>query len=401
MRSFWRIVYFEYKKLFTLRIFVVLLLLLVFGSISSLGILIGNVYIDGEIAGTKYEAYLTDKKYALELSGEEIDLELLKDARDAYALFPESGTLSEQREIATKYIEPYEEIGRFLTSYYGTEDWVEIGALTDEELANFDEMMMLAIDRNIDSSFISDGSKDKLSSLSQDINTPFVYQFGDGYELNMTMLASNGLIFAFFITLFLSGIFSRDYHTKVFSLQHTCKKGKNLLFIAKMFTALTSTMLIIFVVTVVTTITCLLVYGSEGIDSAFQNFNRFSPYPMSIFEVMIIYFIIFFIASLTIASAVCFLSGLSKSSVFVLGIGVLMLIIPQFINIPQSYPTIYRLFTLYPTSAYVDYMMFSNMLFEFGDLSILPFVFVPIVHMATIITLTFITRRVYIRRQVE
>ncbi len=400
MSNFWSLVYYEHKKVLTFRFLVLFLVLLVFISFSSVGILIGNVYIDDEISGSKYEAYLIDKNHALVLSGEEIDIDLLKRARDAYALYPEFGTLSEQREIATQYIEPYEEIGRFLTTYYGTNDWVEIGALTDEELATFDAMMIGAINKNIDSAFINENSKSILYSMSQDISTPLVYQFGDGFNLNITMLASNGLIFAFFIIILLSGIFSGDYRTNVFSLQRTSKKGKGLLFKAKIFTVFSITFMIMLAVTITTTIICLSVYGSEGITSAYQNFNRLSPYPFSIFEVMLIYFVVVFMASVTIAFIVCFLSGLTKSSVTVLGIGTLMLIVPQFINISPTYPILYRFLALYPTSAYVDYMMFSTELYEFGNISIMPFVFIPMVHLLTVITLIFLSYRVYIRRQV-
>ncbi len=401
MNNFWTLVRFEHKKILTIKFLILFLLLLVFISISSVGILIGNVYTDGEVSGTKYEAYLQDKNYELALSGKEINTELLKQARDAYAMFPEAGTIEEQRQIAEDYIEPYEDIGRFLTTYYGVKDWADIGALTDEQLANFDDAMLSSINANIEKAFISENSKNTLFSLSEKIETPITFQFGTGYELSVTMVASSGLIYAFFITVFLSGIFSSDYRTNVISLQHTSKKGKTLLFKAKMFTVFSITSITMLAVILTTTIVCLSVYGAEGMHSAFQNFNRLSPYPMSIFEIMLIYFAVVFIATLLFAFIVSFMSSATKSSVAVLGAGSIMLIIPQFITVPQTYPTIFKLFNLYPTSAYIDYNMFSNMLYEFGSISVLPFVFIPLVHLFVLIALIFLSHKIYVKHQVS
>ncbi len=400
MNNFWTLVGFEHKKILTSKFIIILSLLLVFTSISSIGLLIGNVYTDGKVSGTKYDAYITDKNYELAISGREIELELLKETRDAYAMYLENGTLSEQREITTEYIEPYEEIGRFLTTYYGLKNWSEIGGLTDEELADFDNMMISAIQNNIDQTFINKNSKYKLISLSKEISTPLIYQFGTGYELTITMVASSGLIFAFFIAFLFSSIFSRDYRTNVISLQHTSKKGKTLLFGVKTFTVFSVTAFTMFVVIITTLVICLFTYGAEGMNSAYQNFNRLSPYPFTIFEIMLIYFVIIFVATLAFAFIISFMSSFTKSSVAVLGIGALMLVIPQFINVPSTLPTIYKLFNLYPTSAYVDYKIFSNMLYEVGNISILPFVFIPLVHLLLIIMLIFISHKVYINHQV-
>ncbi len=401
MNNFWSLVGFEHKKIFTAKFVILFLVLLIFISISSVGILIGNVYIDGEVSGTKYDDYLMFKSYALDLSGEEIDLELLKKARDAYALYPENGTLADQREYAEKYIDPYDAIGRFLTTYYDVSDWAEIGELSDAELANFDNMMLGAIQAKIENTYINENSKNKLLSLSEKIDTPITYQFGSGYELNVTMLASSGLIYAFFIAISLAGIFSKDYRTNVISLQHSSKKGKTLLFGAKVFTIFSVTSLTMLIVILTSTVICLSVYGTEGMDSAYQNFNRLSPYPFTIFEVMLIYFVITFVATLTFAFIVGFMSSTTKSSAAVLGIGSFMLVIPQFVNIPESFPTLYKLFSLYPTSAYVDYKIFSNMLYEIGNISVLPFVFIPIFHLVMMITLIFLSHNIYVKYQVK
>ncbi len=401
MNNFWTMVKFEHKKILTPRFYITFAVLIIFISISSVGILIGNVYTDGEVSGTRYDDHFQAVEYELALSGKEINLELLKEARDAYALYDETASLEEQRRVAEEHVEQYFVISAFFRSYYGIYDWVDMGKLSDEALADFEEIKLNAIQDNINQSYINDNSKELLLSLSEQIDTPTVYQYGGGYTTSETMLCSNALLFAIVISIFLSGIFAKDYSTNVISLQHTSKNGKTTLFKAKVFTVFSITAISLIICIATTLAICLSVYGTEGMNSAYQNYNRISPYPITVFQSLLINIGIIFVATILFSFIVALISSFVKSSLVALSISILLIIIPQFISIPLSMPNLYRLFCLYPTSAYVNYRMISNILYEIGSVSILPFVFVPIVHILTIIVLIFISCKIYKNHQVR
>ena len=89
MKSSFRLVGFEYKKIFKKRSNIVILLIAVFLTVfSSLGPLMGNYYIKGEIFESNYEGMKRDREYIRSLSDREIGNDILSEAIGAYSLIP-------------------------------------------------------------------------------------------------------------------------------------------------------------------------------------------------------------------------------------------------------------------------------------------------------------------------
>ncbi len=400
MNNFWNIVGFECKKIITVRNIIILLILLFFISLSAVGILIGNVYVDGEISDSKYNSFMIDKNNSLALAGKVLDEELLGQVVLAYSNYPADSGIEEQRQAYQTYIRPYLDVQSIITGVYGVYDYTEIGAITNEEIENFYSLREEAIARYIDSIPINENSKAMLTSMSSEIEAPIVMGYADSYMLSMTMMDSSSLLLSFLIAFIFAGLFSREYQTGIISLQLTSKNGKKTLFAAKLFTFICISSFIILCTLAVNYISCMVAYGPQGANTALQNHLIHSPYPFTVSEAMVIDYIVIFCASLFFGVLIVWLSSQIKSPFIVLAIGITVLLIPIFVPIPETLPTLYRLMGLFPSNAFLYLNNFSVLVYELFFISAPPYIFVPIFHVITAAVLIFFSYRIYKKHQV-
>ena len=108
MKDFWRLTYFEYKKIFKRKSAVIgIIFVYVFSVITCILPIVGNHYVEGSAAESKYEAIKTDKAYAMAITGREIDTELILEMSEAYSHIPEGvENYSGTKEYNT-YARPY------------------------------------------------------------------------------------------------------------------------------------------------------------------------------------------------------------------------------------------------------------------------------------------------------
>ena len=121
MKDFWRLTYFEYKKIFKRKSAVIgIIFVYVFSVITCILPIVGNHYVEGSAAESKYEAIKTDKAYAMAITGREIDTELILEMSEAYSHIPEGvENYSATKEYNT-YARPYSEIYRIVKPAYYT-----------------------------------------------------------------------------------------------------------------------------------------------------------------------------------------------------------------------------------------------------------------------------------------
>ncbi len=401
MNNFWSLVGFEYKKVFTKRTIIIFVLMLALISVSAVGILIGNVYVDGEITDSKYNDYMIDKAYSLSLQGQVLDAELLKTIITSYANYPVSATLEEQREAVQTHIRPYFDAEGIIKAVYGTGDYSEIGAITDEQIASFYDIRTERIIGYINSVPINETSKTMLLEMSANTQTPIVMGYSDSYMLAMAMMDSSALIMSFFVAFIFAGLFAKEYQTGIIAIQLTSKNGKSTLFKAKIFTLISAASLVILTTLAVNFITCMVAYGTEGAQTALQNKLPFVPYAFTVLEATLVDYFVILCASLFFGVLIIWLSSFLKTPFVVLAIGVTILLIPIFVPIPETLPTLYKFFALFPSNSFLYLNNFSVLLYELPFVSLPPYIFVPIFYVLTSTILILFSYRAYKNYQVR
>lgn len=385
MNNFWNLVGFEYKKIVMKKsVWIAFAVAILTAGFSCFGVIIGSEYAEGVPVVTKYESMVMDRDYARRLSGREVNTELIMEAVKAYQKLP----VNEERYTMT---EEYQTYARAYSEIYGLVRLVynktlvpdfrheNLSKLTKEQADQFYEFRSRKVVGNIKSLPLNENSKEKLLTLDEKVEKPFIFEYTGGYDRYLALLYTSGLMAAFLIAIYIAPIFAGEYQSGSDQLILSSRNGKKSLISAKIFTALSLTAIITSFISAITYFGCMLVYGFDGANAPLQVKLPLSTYPLSLGETALIFTVCILFACILVASVTMFLSSKFKSAFGVIILISLLLIVPMFINVPQRIASLYKLSMLLPSNMMGLWNITSPMLYEVFGASIEPYIFMPIV----------------------
>lgn len=381
MHNFFDLVGFEYIKIIKRKgaviALVLIMLLALFGPV---GTFIGNVYIEGELVETHYQAMLKDRDYARALSGRSIDETLISEVRDAYLKIPPVAndvsyiSIQEYRE----YGRPYSSIYNILYPVYGG-NFRLMQNLSQEQIQSFYEIRHDHISSEIEAMNISDKSKEKLIQLDSNIKTPFIFNYTDGYDYFFSMTYTLGIFAAFVISVCLAPIFAGEYGTHTDQLILSSKFGKNKIIASKLFAGISFCALSCLILITLTYIIGSIVLGFDGANAPVQLWYPFCVYPLTMWQSAAICSVCVLFAAILISSITMLLSSVFKSPFGVIIIISILLFVPMMLHVSNENMLLYNLFRLLPTNMmWIAMIIVDYTPFELFGLSIKPYIFMPI-----------------------
>lgn len=353
MKSSFRLVGFEYKKIFKKRSSIVILLIAVFlTAFSSLGPLMGNYYIKGEKFESNYEGMKRDREYIRSLSYREIGNDILSEAIGAYSLIPSTDGKYTDTDEYQRYARPYSEINYIIRKSYGMNDWKEMKLLTEEDIKSFYDVRQSAVERSIEGTTMSPAEKSASVSLSRQVKTPFIYSYTGGYTRFFSQMYTTAILICFICSICIAPLFAGEYTDKTDSLILSSKYGKNKVIHAKLITGISFSVLLTIMLTIVSYVTVIMFFGWEGGGSPIQIFLPLSIHPFTMKQAALLYFTIVLMGNLLSAAVVMLLSARLKSPFMVMVIMTVITVLPMFVNIPENTLRIYHLFNLIPVNMF-------------------------------------------------
>ncbi len=299
MNNFWTLVSFEYKKIFIRKsIPILIILILTFNAFLTTTTVIGtgNVSIEGDTYLTNYEFMELNKEYALELSGRELDSELIMEAVDAYRKVPTDVYPYTKSEEYLEFALPYSSILGYIDSAFASRntgwDINSMQNLTLEEAENYYEKRIEQYQLNLQNNprFSEDNIKRIIENDSK-VTKPFIFQYDSGYTRFLGLSTTTALFIMIFISFAFSSMFSGEYQLNTDSLILTSKNGKKTQIFAKIFTANTLGFIVSIVTFLVSYLCCMLIFGYEGANSIIQNHIALITYDFTMIETVILLFI--------------------------------------------------------------------------------------------------------------
>jgi hypothetical protein len=377
MHSFLNLVGFEYKKIFQRKSAIItLILVLLIVCTSPLDIFIGMSYIDGQPFESHYQAMVKDRDYARALSGRLADETLFAETRDAYAKIPPAERYSATPEYQ-QYARPYHEIFWLLRIVYD-DDLEGVQRLTKDDFKNFYRLRHEWVSKEIRASRISGAAKDELIRLDSEIEMPFNYGFTDGYNTIFVTIYILGIACAFTMAICFAPMFAGEYSTRADQLILSSKLGKNKLISAKLFTAVSLSIIYFIVLALISVAVGVIVYGFDGARTPLQLLWPFLAYPITMIEAALIIILCTLMGTLLTVAVTLLLSSLFKSPFGVIIIISVMTLVPMMFHVPESLVRLYNAYSLLPINMMTEQYIFSHVPFDFGGLVVLPYVFMPI-----------------------
>jgi len=396
MSIFYDLIRFEYKKALVKRGSILALILgTLIAAVSVFGTIISNEYnSDGELQRSGYEGMLLDREYQIQLSGRAINDELILEAVGAYAKVPllnTSGRYSDSKEYED-YARKYSRIYAICRMVYNASsirfDIEDFQALSKETAENFYDIRRKRMEQRIMYTGMSNKAKDNVMDLDRQLDTPFIFEYADGYYRFVTIMYTTAMIGTAVITIIFASVFSGEYVSGADELILSSRHGKRILIHAKLFVVFSFTVIYTVFLTLLTYIECMLVFGSEGKNAAIQLFDMSQPYAMTVGQSVLIYFFSILTACLLSLAVTVLLSSLFKTPFWVIVLCGLLLIVPMFLNVSEDNVLLYHLYCLLPSNMMAYECSINFIQYEVFGQIIKPYIFQPL--FAAVVTLILI-----------
>ena len=381
MGNFLQLVGYEYKKVLYRKSAVILILLaLVVTAFSSTALLIPGFTVppEGESA---WEAMINDREYDRALAGRQLDAELFLEASAAHA----AGNPR-----------PYNSV-LFLMQHVFRSHYV-----TSEEAGNFYEarrqLVEQAIYFNRERNMITDRGADAVRRLSDSVATPFVFDYTRGFTAFF-----NGsihiIVSAFIIAIGVAPIFAGEYKTGMSQLILTSKNGKGTLVLAKIFTAVTFSALISFLLIMTSFVLSMLIFGSDGASAQIQLIAPAAILPVTLGQSAIILIAVSVARALYFGTALLLLSSKLKSSFGVLIAAVIWLFLASMLFIPIPNIWLINFHRLFIAVLPFGVSLFQAFHYEILGAAIMPAILEPLFAVAACAILAPLAGRAFRRHQ--
>lgn len=385
MSIFFELVRFELKKILRRkRTVIVLAFAVIVGALSVFGTVIGTYYYTdengSEVAISRYEDDMIERQDGEALSGRAIDADLIMEAVEAYkSVVPlESGNYigtSEYQNNARKYSEIYGIVRRI----FQLSSLAEFQNLTREQAEQFDAVRLQNMEQTIMNGATSENVRKYRQKCLNNTSATLTYEYWGGYYRFVTIMYTTALMAGAAIAVMISGIFSDEYTSGADSLILSSKHGKGLVIGAKLFTAFSVSAVLIALLSGISLIESFIVWGAGGANASLELVSGVFPYPLTIGQAVLLYFICMLAGCIMFAAITALFSSKLQLPFNTIVIMTALLIIPLFISIPEEAPVwISCLANLLPVGMFTFWGAMFEFQYEIFGLVIPPYIFLPV-----------------------
>lgn len=377
-----RLYFYEIKKIMCRKMVwivgIIMVLLCVFVSISDL---ISTSYGEGN---NGYERTEITKQYARNLSGRNIDDDLLQEMQESY-----------REEMKDEKVREYLPIYLFVQDITGNDD-------LSQEL-DADELYLerqKSIDQNRADQMLTEKEIEFWKEKELQIEIPITYEYTDGWSNLWVYVSTINFMLLLMLAICLSNVFSMEHSRKTDAIILCSQYGRKQLYIAKILAGVTFALVASIVLFGTTAISSLVVYGIDGFNAALQSAFPMSSWTTSIGESILILFFTLLVVSVLNSIVIMFLSELLKNSVVVMAIPVGIMLLTMMIDIPYQFRFFSQIYDLLPTNLLMVWELWDDRLVPLFGEYLTNFQIAPIIYFVIAILLFIAGKRIYQKYQI-
>lgn len=398
MTNFWRLVWFELKKLVSrriVRISVFCLLLVTVCTVAGSNL----AACFDEDAKAEFQDMAKDREYRQALDGRLIDQELLEEVAEAYAKVPEVEKYSLTKEYQT-YARPYSAAFQMVRGMLG----ISTSAMRawEPKEQEFYLLWDKVLVKQWTADNLTEGEQEYFKNLRAEITEPIQFHsIDESYYMLQKGINTFGVLGIFVMLVCLTGVFPEEHVRKTDQLLLGCKNGKQVLYRAKIVAGILFAAAVSVVCTGVSFCLAFAIYGTEGFDAPFYLSKATYVYPITMGEAIILCYIIFIVACVFTAVVVMMLSEVLHSSLAVLAITFFIAFIGQFFSVPTQYRVVSQLWDYLPSRFVMTYQVFENQTVPLFGQYFMAWQAVPVLYLLLGAFFVWIGKQVYLRYQVS
>lgn len=394
---------YEYKKIFQRKVSLIALgAVLVLTLFSGAAMLLGQVYVEGEIVESHGEQLKDQRQAVEELAGIPIDDKLLGEAELAYGnIMSEDFCMDtgEGWEVYKASIYPYsfiQNMSEEMKKDYGSTEQT----ITGEEFYRLREAYM---EQMYEREKLSLGEIAKHTSEMKKLDTPVTYGWTNGYQRYNQLVFMDGMFLAFAVAICIAPLFAGEYTSHVDQLMLTSKYGKNKAISAKLLTGFSFAFLAAFVMNLLLLLEIGILYGLENWNLPIQSITDgfFLSVPINLLTMTVIVVVYQTLATCMIGAVVIFCSQKMKSPFGVIIVASLLIFVPLFLMaVPSDMRFFYLLIRFLPNGVMEGHMIFDDLLFQIGNGYFYIYQVVPIVWIILMAGMGILVYKGFQKRQI-
>ncbi len=404
MQQFYRLCYFEWKKIISRKsTWITLFLLIGTYVLMEAFYIFGSTYVEGEFLETHQEGRIIDIKNSKKLSGRIIDDSLLKEMQQAYSKYADSEDESYMlTEDYQNNVRPYSPLYHML-SYMINDRNQKIHTLTMNAEQLY-EACSIKLQSRYDAYELSQSEREYWNNKQEKVEMPFIYQYADGYDyfISMSGVYRICMLLTFFIAICMSLVFTEEHSRKTDQVILCSKYGRAKAYFAKI-TA--GTLFSVFATAVLTLFALFIVfvlYGMDGWSAAVQLIVGYYPQAFSLGQVCLILLAILLLSSVLISVFTMFFSELTHSNIASMAAVVASMFAARLIQIPLQYRIISQVWNFIPINLLkFDEGFVDLRLVQLFGVQFTCWQFGMILYLVLSLGLILIGKKVYCRYQVE
>ena len=221
------------------------------------------------------------------------------------------------------------------------------------------------------------GEKDFLIHQYETLDTPFYYEYADGWEALLQNISTVLLILALIIGFLIAGIFSDEFQTRADAIFFSSKLGRGRAILSKIAAGLLTATVFYFVFTLLYTCIVLAVLGADGAGCPIQLDMWRSSYNITYFQAYLFIVTGGYIAVLLSSVLAMLVSALSHSTTIAVMVPFILLCAFPFLSRIITLPGLCSLFPDQLLQIYVD--LRESSLFDLaGRVVTAPMVMIPV-----------------------
>ena len=402
MNEFLILLKFEYKKIFKKKStgISLLLLLIITLAIGMTGIA-GYSYIDGKKATSHYDDMVTDRAFAIALSGRSIEEDIILETQNAYKhINPDSRyMLTEEYQLYTR---PYSAIKGIILEVYSPGKTMEVNkllTLTQEDAQDFYNHRTDKLLTELKSLNLSKAEINKQLSLNAQVKTPLTFEYSGGYKNFLISAFPISLFIVFCTAICLAPVFAGEYTSNTAPVILS-SKHRNMETAAKLVTGITFSLSMSIIYLSVTLLECCCIYGFGGAGAPVQLIDVLMSYPLTMLNSCGLLILCNATVNLLIAGITLLLSSRFKSPFGVIILVSLMLFAPLFIKVSDNIRSLYDLVHMLPSNMLDINVVFGRHMYHFLSSPVLPYLYIPLFCIVLSCCLMLFTYRNFHKHQV-
>ena len=391
MSNFMILLKFELKKIMKRKTAMITLAIMM---LVMVGMACADLIFVDETGVSGFEIMQNYRKQSIHLNGRVIDDVLLDEMKESINSGQATTDSAATDIIQNDFSNPYRAIYVFAKSVVGTENVLNVDAKTLYEARE------AYIENMWDEYCLTEGEKEYWRKKASGAETPFTYEYTYGSSKTMVEVYTCSVLMLLFVAVALAAVFSDEYNKGMDKLIMSTRYGKAKTYFAKISAGAIFAFVGALLIVLSGAVPTLLLYGAEGMNAAVQLYLETSPFPMTIGEVILAFFLIYLVTAVLYAVLTMFFSQVFRNSITSLGIMIAFMLVEMCLNVPGNLRVLAQIFDLLPSNVLAVWSLFDCKLVPFFGGYLTNLQFAPMAYVL-IIMLVVIAGKLIQRRREE